>query len=120
MEKIAFSGTSAVGYLDDELRVKIQFAKNDAEDCYNGLHVKIINRTEGVIDEETFRFKDIIGMKQDREGEHEPTIQIKGDELRWRTIPLVVEKNQIADTVLSYVSVYQDPNMVLTGVCSLR
>ena len=117
MQRMAFSGTSAVGYLDDELRVKLRFSADGMQDYYNGIHVSIINRTEGVIDEETFRFKDVIGMQKGELGEHEPYIFIKGESAMWASPVLVTDKNKIAEAVLNYVEIYQNQEMGLVGPC---
>ena len=56
-----YSGKTLLGRIDDELRVKLQFVYTGTRDHYNALRLKIINRTDGEVDAETFKFSDILG-----------------------------------------------------------
>ena len=49
-----YSGKTLLGRIDDELRVKLQFVYTETRDHYNALRLKIINRTDGEVDAETF------------------------------------------------------------------
>ena len=56
----AYSGKSLIGRLDEDLRVKMSFVRTGVADVYSALRVKIINRAEGEVDSELFKFADII------------------------------------------------------------
>ena len=56
-----YSGKTLLGKIDDELRIKLQFVYTGTRDHYNALRLKIINRTDGEVDAETFKFSDILG-----------------------------------------------------------
>ena len=57
------SGKTMISKIGKDLRAKIQFVTTNVADNYDTLKVSIINRTEGVIDEQRFRFIDIMGIK---------------------------------------------------------
>ena len=57
------SGKTMISKIGKDLRAKIQFVTTNVADNYDTLKVSIINRTEGVIDEQRFRLVDIMGVK---------------------------------------------------------
>ena len=59
-----YCGRTLIGKVDDELRVKLQFITTGIADNYDSIRLKIINRTEGEVDTEVFRFTDILGVPQ--------------------------------------------------------
>ncbi len=59
-----FAGRACLGRLDGELRVRAEFATTGMADHYSALRLTVMNRTEGVVDRNILRFKDILGMKQ--------------------------------------------------------
>ena len=63
-----FVGRTMVGILDDNLRVKMQFVSTFIANHYDAIQVSIINRTDGVVDKETMKFGDIIGLQKDNCG----------------------------------------------------
>lgn len=107
-----FVGKTMLGKLDDELRVKLQFVTTGTAHEYTAIRASIINRKDGVVDQQTFKFSDIIGMKPHRiRGQEAPYIWEYNNESKWYTPVTVGEKAKIADTVLEYVEMYQEPTM---------
>ena len=49
--------------LDENLRVKLQFTTTGYADHYDAIKLAVINRTDGVVDQQLFRFSDIIGQQ---------------------------------------------------------
>lgn len=111
-----FTGKTMLGKLDDELRVKLQFVTGILADHYNAIRATIINRKEGVVDQQLFRFSDIIGMQKRRDmSDIEPHIWEYGGKPEWYVPITASAKAQIADTVLDYVGMYrQEENMGMT------
>lgn len=60
----SFCGKTMLGRLDDELRVKLQLISTFISDQYNAVQATIINRTDGAVDKQTFKFSDIIGKQK--------------------------------------------------------
>lgn len=58
-----FIGKTMIGKLDDELLVKLQFISTFNSTEYNAVQASVINRTEGVVDNQTFEFSDLIGIQ---------------------------------------------------------
>ena len=52
-----------LGGIGKNLRAKVQFISTNVSNHYDALKLTIINREQGQIDIETFRFVDIIGKK---------------------------------------------------------
>lgn len=106
------SGKTLLGKLDDDLRVKIQFITTRTTDHYDAVQASVINRTDGLVDKQTFHFADIIGtQKRQGLGDIDPHIWIYNGKAEWYFPVSAQEKVQIADTVLDYVSMYQDEGM---------
>ena len=102
-----FTGRTMLGKLDDELRVKLEFVYTHTFEKYDAIAATIINRKDGLIDKQTFRFADIIGMYRHKSGSMmEPHMWVYGGP-EWYTPLTLSQKAQIADTVLDYVSLYQ-------------
>lgn len=62
-----FCGKTCLARLDEDLRVKLQLTTTGIIDQYDAIKLSIINRTDGVVDQQLFHFSDIIG-KQLRNG----------------------------------------------------
>ena len=112
-----FCGRTMLGKLDDELRVKLQLISTYIANQYDAVQATIINRTEGVVDKQTFKFVDIIGKQQ--RGNLSgigPHIWDDNDRARWYIPVTASEKAQIAETILSYVGMYQEEGMEMGGM----
>ena len=107
-----FCGRTMLGKLDDELRVKLQLISTFVSGQYNAVQATIINRTDGVVDKQTFKFADIIGkQKRNNLDEIEPHIWEYNGKPEWYIPVTAAQKAQIADTVLGYVEMYQNESM---------
>ena len=110
-----FVGKTMLGKLDEELRVKLQFISTRTSGQYDTVQATIINRTEGVVDKENFKFADIIGpYKRKGLSDLDPHMWDYGGKSEWYTPITIAQKAQIADTVLDYISMYQDEDMSMT------
>ena len=67
IQEAKYSGKTLIGKVDDELRVKLQFITTGYADHYDSIRMRIINRTEGEVDSQTFKFTDIAGMTMERQ-----------------------------------------------------
>ena len=72
----------------------------------------IINRVEGVVDKQNFKFSDIVGPynRPGREPLNHHMWEYQGKP-EWYTPITLAEKAQIADTVIGYAEMYQDQSM---------
>ena len=112
-----FCGRTMIGKLDDELRVKLQLISTFISGQYNAVQVAVINRTDGTVDKQTFKFADIIGkQKRNNLDEVEPHIWEYNGKPEWYIPVTASQKAQIADTVLGYVEMYQDESMEMSGM----
>lgn len=107
-----FVGRTMVGKLDEDLRVKLQFVSTFIAKHYDAIQVSIINRKDGVVDKETLKFGDIVGMRRDNCGSRvAPYMWDDGREPYWYIRISPTEKAQISDTVLDYIGMYQDQSL---------
>ena len=83
-----YCGRTCLAKLDEELRVKLQFTTTGYADHYDAIKLAVINRTDGVVDQQLFRFSDIIGQ-QAVEGRDpiNPHIWDYNGRLEWYTDP---------------------------------
>lgn len=54
-----FAGKTMIAPIGEDLRAKVQFVYTNTHAKYDALRLTIINRHEGTVDSETFKFKDI-------------------------------------------------------------
>jgi hypothetical protein len=110
----AYAGKSMIARLDEDLRVKISFVTTGVADVYSALRVKIINRTEGDVDSELFKFADIIGTQRTAyNNKVDPHIWHIDGKDEWYLPISQNERDLIADTVLDYVEMYQDESITI-------
>ena len=109
-----YCGRTMLAKLDEDLRVKLSFVTQGYADHYTAIEATIINRTDGVVDRQNFRFGDIIGLKKGYCQMENPYIWQNNNKAYWYTPVTEKEKQQIAQTVLEYVGMYQEEGMVPT------
>ena len=110
-----FTGKTMLGKLDDELRIKLQLVSTFIGGQYNAVQAAIINRTDGTVDKEIFKFSDIIGMQKRKNlDEIEPHIWEYNGKAEWYIPITSAEKVQIADTLLAYIGMSQEEDLSMT------
>lgn len=103
-----FTGKTMLARLDDDLRVKIQFINTSITNQYDAVLAVVINRTDGVVDKQTFKFSDILGMVQrPGYGPIAPHIWDNGEKSCWYTPVNDLGKAAIAETITNYLSLFQ-------------
>ncbi len=102
------SGKTLLGKLDDDLRIKLSFVTTGVAKHYDAIKLSIINRTDGLVDSEVFKFGDIIGEQRLNDGSKiNPYIWDYDGTLDWYQAISISDKAQIADTILDYAEMYQ-------------
>ena len=103
-----YCGRTCLAKLDENLRVKLQFTTTGYADHYDAIKLAVINRTDGVVDQQLFRFSDIIDQ-QHSPGMMSVTPQIWDDNGKpeWYRPISQEQRSQIANTILDYVGMYQ-------------
>lgn len=107
-----FCGKTMLGRLDDELLVKLQIVSTYIANQYDAVRATIINRRDGEVDNQTFKFSDIIGMQQNSMGNVSPHIWDCDGKPKWYISVTNSAKEQIADTILDYVEMYQQDESI--------
>ncbi len=107
-----FVGKTMLAKLDDDLRIKLQFIASHISGKYDTVQMTIINRTDGVVDKQNFKFSDIIGqyIRSGREPLDYHMWEYQGKP-EWYTPISLTDKARIADTVMGYAEMYQDQSM---------
>jgi hypothetical protein len=111
---IRFAGRVCIGRLGQTTNVKLQFVTLGSADHYEAIQATVLNRSEGVIDTQIFRLKDILGKKQVNNPNfgdgYYPHIWSYGNKTEWPVYkPTAEDYKAIADTVNSYLEVFLDP-----------
>ena len=117
LQDAKFVGKTMLAKLDDDLRIKLQFIASHISGQYDTVQMTIINRTDGVVDKQNFKFSDIIG-KYTRPGRdpldyHMWEYQGKPE---WYTPISLTDKARIADTVMDYAEMYLEQPMSMQGM----
>ena len=107
-----FSNRTMISKISENLRAKVQFVSTKISNQYDALRLTIINRNEGTVDTETFRFVDIIGQKNG----YSPHIWDDNGNARWYGFKMT-ERDYclITEIVENYVSMYADQDMRYNG-----
>lgn len=117
LQDAKYTGKTCLARLDRDLRVKLSFVENGVAGEYTAIRASIINRTDGVVDKQTFRFRDMVPARS-REtlfGRDYPYIWICDGKAEWYGQPLSQkEQRLVRDTILDYVEMYLEPQMAMT------
>lgn len=111
-QETIFAGRACYGKLDEDIRVRMEFATEGVADHYSALKVTLLNRKEGSIDSLLLRFSEVLGRKQTtnpnfREGMF-PHIWKDGNDFAWYVCqPTAADYKTLADAVGSYTSMFQ-------------
>ena len=113
-----YNNRTLLARLDDDLRVKLYFDTRMHADHYCGIMAKVINRKEGVVDSQFFKFSDILGGHPDKSTNCFATdihIYEGGKNPYWYGYtPTASQYEEIADKITDYVSMYLDENEDMT------
>ncbi len=115
-QETIFAGRACYGKLDEDIRVRMEFATEGVADHYSALKVTLLNRKEGSIDSLLLRFSEVLGRKQTtnpnfREGMF-PHIWKDGNDFAWYVYqPTAADYKTLADAVGSYTSLFQKEEM---------
>ena len=111
-----FAGRVCYGKLDEDIRVRMEFATEGVADHYSALKMTMLNRKEGPIDSLLLRFSEVLGRKQTtnpnfREG-ISPHIWKNGNDFAWYVYqPAAADYKTLADAVGSYTSMFQGEDL---------
>ena len=107
-----FTGKTLIGKLDEDIRVKLQFVSTFIQNQYDAITLSVINRKDGLVDKQTFKFEDMIGLKNGGS----PHIWENDNKASWYGFrPTEREYEKITDTISEYMAMYADEGMGYTG-----
>lgn len=113
-----YYGKTLLGKLDGDLRVKLQLVSTRVAEQYNAIRAEIINRTEGLVDSQTFTFEDILGENpcyQSNPMARDIHIWEYNRKADWYGYhPTLAGRDAISDTIGAYLSMYQSEDMSMT------
>ena len=118
LKDIKYTGRTCLAWLDKDLRVKLQFVTTGTAGNYTAICASIINRTDGVVDKQTFRFRDMVPARSGSQafGLQYPYIWEYNGNHEWYGQPLSTkEKQLVRDSILDYVEMYLEPEMTMSG-----
>jgi hypothetical protein len=118
MDDIRFVGRACIGRLTDTTNVKLRFATMGTHEKYEAIEATVLNRLEGTIDSNTFRFKDILGAKPVNNPNFPNGIMPhiwngarKGGYEWYGYKPTPADYEQIAEVVDEYMGIFQEQTM---------
>ena len=118
LKDIKYTGRTCLARLDKDLRVKLQFVTTGTAGNYTAICASIINRTDGVVDKQTFRFRDMVPARSGSQafGLQYPYIWEYNGNPEWYGQPLSAkEKQLLRDSILDYVEMYMEREMTMSG-----
>ena len=116
LKDIKYTGRTCLARLDKDLRVKLQFVTTGTAGNYTAISASIINRTDGVVDKQTFRFRDMVPARSGSQafGLQYPYIWEYNGNPEWYGQPLSAkEKQLVRDSILDYVEMYMEQDMAM-------
>ena len=106
-----FAGKSMISIISNELRAKVEFVTGRVSGQYEGLQLSIINKNEGVIDSQEFKFHEIIGLKGPKQ-DRKPHVWDDNGKASWFVYePTDAELENIGSKVEEYVWMYADHDL---------
>ncbi|NBI18702.1 hypothetical protein D1841_14175 [Neglecta sp. X4] len=108
-----YTGRTMLAKIDQNLRVKASFVTTGVSGNYDAVRLRIINHTEGEVDVQTFRFREIFNNAPSA-----VTAYIRDDygPPRWYNYsPGPYEYKQLAEALGGYISMYQDETLEMSG-----
>lgn len=118
LQAIKYTGETCLARLDRDLLVKLEFTDPGTACNYTAICASIINRTDGLVDKQLFRFSDMVPARtgQTTFGRDYPYIWIYDGKAQWCGNPLsAMEQRMIRNTILDYVEMYLDMEMSMSG-----
>ena len=109
-----YTGMTCIARLDRDLLVKLSFTDPGTVCNFTAISASIINRTEGLVDKQLFRFSDMVPARtgQTTFGRDYPYIWICDGKEQWCGNPLTAtEKKLVRNAILDYVEMYMDMEM---------
>jgi len=109
-----FAGRACYGDIGGDNRMKLQFVTTGKANRYEALKVKILNRTDGEVDNLLFRFSDF-WVKNPDSSYREGIISENSDgKINWYAYrPTDADIKSLADEVNAYVGVFVDRSAVM-------
>lgn len=117
LKDIKYTGKTCIARLDKDLRVKLSFTDPGTACNYTAICASIINRTDGLVDKHTFRFRDMVPARpgQTTFGRDYPYIWIRDGKAQWYGEPLsATELKKVRNAILDYVEMYLDFEMSMS------
>ena len=117
LKDIKYTGRTCLARLDKDLRVKLQFVTTGTAGNYTAICASIINRTDGVVDKQTFRFRDMVPARSGSQafGLQYPYIWEYNGNPEWYGQPLSPKEKQVVrDSILDYVEMYMEQDMAMS------
>lgn len=118
LQDMKFTGKTCIARLDKNLRVKMSFTDKGIIGNFNAISIAVINRTDGLVDAQTFRFRDMVPARsgQTSFGRDYPYIWVYDGKAEWYGDPLSpAEQKMVRNAILDYVGMYQDMQMTMGG-----
>lgn len=115
LQNPTFIGKTMMAKLDDDLRVKISFVTCGTHEKYEALQVRIINRTDGEVDSQRFKFRDLLSRGRTL------AIEDNGSGPTWGLQkPVQSDYTKIIAALHNYIAMYapemeQEPDMGIGG-----
>ncbi len=108
-EDKVFTNRTMIVNIGQNLRAKVDFIYTHIAKHYDAMKLSIINRTEGVVDSQVFKFSDIIGRKN---GTEVYIWDDSGSPCWYMYKPTYDDFRQFESSVEEYILMYADQNMV--------
>lgn len=115
LSDMKFTGKTMLARLDDEKLLKCQFVTTGVSNQYSAVMLSVINKDDGVVDKEIFRFSDIVGMYNRGNGLEpiEPHMWEYNGKPEWYTPLSKAQIKDIGRTVLEYAEMFVQQNHAL-------
>ena len=114
LSDIKYTGKTCLARLDRDLLVKLEFTDPGTACNFTAISASIINRTEGLVDKQVFRFWDMVPARpgQTTFGRDYPYIWIRDGKAQWYGDPLSKKEQQLVrDAIMDYVEMYMNMEM---------
>lgn len=114
LQEVRYVGRTCFGRLDGELRGKVELVRGPMDLGFTRMHVSVLERTRGLVDEMKFLISDVIGLKK---GLYEnrllsPAFHIIDNEGSWNCEMGEADYEKLAEAVNGYLEMFQSEELV--------
>lgn len=114
LQEVRYVGKTCFGRLEGELRGKVELERGPMDFGFSRIHVSVLERTSGLVDQMKFLISDVIGLKK---GLYEnrflsPEFHVYDREGSWNCEMGEADYEKLAEAINGYLEMFQSEEQI--------